>query len=94
MAHSDRWNPLGENEDITDIQTSSNVIISGTQKKTGKDDFWPRAEENLLKAFEFYFMENKLEQNTLTVFIKSLQVEILQHLIQCSKDFHKKVLQE
>ena len=66
MAHSDRWNPLGENEDITDIQTSSNVIISGTQKKTGKDDFWPRAEENLLKAFEFYFMENKLEQNTLT----------------------------
>lgn len=33
MAHSDRWNPLGENEDITDIQTSSNVIISGTQKK-------------------------------------------------------------
>ena len=66
MAHSDRWNPLGENEDITDIQTSANVIISGTQKKTGKDDFWPRAEENLLKAFEFYFMENKLEQNTLT----------------------------
>ncbi len=52
-----------ENEDITDIQTSANVIISGTQKKkTGKDDFWPRAEENLLKAFEFYFMENKLEQ--------------------------------
>ena len=66
MIHSDRWNPLGENEDITDIQTSSNVIITGTQKHTGKDDFWPRAEENLLKAFEFYFLENKLEQNTLT----------------------------
>ena len=38
----------------------------GTQKHTGKDDFWPRAEENLLKAFEFYFLENKLDQNTLT----------------------------
>lgn len=56
----------GENEDITDIQTSSNVIITGTQKKSGKDDFWPRAEENLLKSFEFYFLENKLDQNTLT----------------------------
>lgn len=66
MKHSDRWNPLGENEDITDIQTSSNVIITGTQKRSGKDDFWPRAEENLLKAFEFYFLENKIEQNTLT----------------------------
>lgn len=66
MTHSDRWNPLAENEDITDIQTSSNVIIKGTQSGTGKDDFWPRAEENLLKAFEFYFLENKLTQNTLT----------------------------
>lgn len=66
MTHSDRWNPLAENEDITDIQTSSNVIIKGTQSGIGKDDFWPRAEENLLKAFEFYFLENKLTQNTLT----------------------------
>lgn len=32
MRHSDRWNPLGENENITDVQTSSNVIISNTQK--------------------------------------------------------------
>ena len=29
------------------------------------DDFWPRAEENLLKAFVFYLMENKVEKNTL-----------------------------
>ena len=36
LKHSDRWNPLGENTDITDIQTSSNVIIAGTQKKRGK----------------------------------------------------------
>ena len=85
MAHSDRWNPLGENEDITDIQTSSNVIISGTQKKKGKDDFWPRAEENLLKAFEFYFLENKLEQNTLTDIYKIIangNIEVLDNLFR------------
>lgn len=67
MIHSDRWNPLSENESIADIQTSADVIISNTQLHSkSSDDFWPRAEENLLKAFEFYFMENKLEQNTLT----------------------------
>ena len=32
MRHSDRWNPLGENENITDVQTSSDVIISNTQR--------------------------------------------------------------
>ena len=32
MKHSDRWNPLGENENITDVQTSSDVIISNTQR--------------------------------------------------------------
>ena len=29
------------------------------------DEFWPRAEENLLKAFEFYFLENLTDNNTL-----------------------------
>lgn len=67
MRHSDRWNPLGENENITDVQTSANVIISNTQMHDkGGDEFWPRAEENLLKAFEFYFLENISDQNTLT----------------------------
>ena len=32
MRHSDRWNPLEENENITDVQTSSDVIISNTQR--------------------------------------------------------------
>lgn len=36
MKHSDRWNPLGENETITDVQTSSNVIISNTQKHNAR----------------------------------------------------------
>ena len=66
MRHSDRWNPLEENETITDVQTTANVIISNTQKKSGKDDFWPRAEENLLKAFLFYLLENLSDKNTLT----------------------------
>lgn len=66
MRHSDRWNPLTENESISDIQTTANVIISNTQKKSGKDDFWPRAEENLLKAFLFYFLENLSSKNNLT----------------------------
>lgn len=85
LKHSDRWNPLGENTDITDIQTSSNVIIAGTQKKRGKDDFWPRVEENLLKAFEFYFLENKIEQNTLTDIYKMIasgDIEALDNLFR------------
>ena len=32
----------------------------------GGDEFWPRAEENLLKAFEFYFLSNISEENNLT----------------------------
>lgn len=67
MKHSDRWNPLGENENINDVQTSSDVIISNTQRHDkGGDEFWPRAEENLLKAFEFYFLEMLIDKNNLT----------------------------
>lgn len=73
MIHSDRWNPLGENENITDVQTSSNIIISNTQRhaKSG-DEFWPRAEENLLKAFEFYFLETISDKNNLTNIYKHI----------------------
>ena len=38
MRHSDRWNPLAENENINDVQMSANTIILNTQKKNGKDD--------------------------------------------------------
>ena len=73
MKHSDRWNPLQENEFITDVQTSSAVIISNTQRHDkGGDEFWPRAEENLLKAFEFKFLENLSDQNTLTNVYKNI----------------------
>ena len=66
MTHSDRFNPLALNETINDVQVSSEVIITNTQKKAKGDDFWPRAEENLLKAFEFYFLEKMLKTNSLT----------------------------
>lgn len=67
MRHSDRWNPLKENENITDVQTSADIIISNTQMHSkGGDEFWPRAEENLLKAFELYFLETISDKNNLT----------------------------
>lgn len=72
MSHSDRFNPLAQNETINDVQVSTEVIITNTQKKSKGDDFWPRAEENLLKAFEFYFLENISDQNTLTNVYKNI----------------------
>ena len=72
MRHSDRWNPLAENENINDVQMSANVIISNTQKKSGKDEFWPRAGENLLKAFLFYFLQILVDQNNLTNIYKKI----------------------
>ena len=78
MRHSDRWNPLAENENIaekeaiSDVQTSANIIIANTQKKSGKDDFWPRTEENLLKAFMFYFLQILVDQNNLTNIYKKI----------------------
>lgn len=66
MAHSDRWNPLAEIETIDDAQNTADIIISNTQKHNkNSDDFWPRAEENLLKAFILYFKEKMIETNTL-----------------------------
>ena len=57
---------------LNDVQMSSNTIILNTQKKTGKDEFWPRAEENLLKAFEFYFLQILVDQNNLTNIYKKV----------------------
>ena len=75
MKHSDRWNPLQENQEITDVQTTSDVIISNTQlhnSKGGGDEFWHRAEDNLLQAFQFYFLETFSSQNNLTSVYKYL----------------------
>lgn len=73
MKHSDKWNPLAENEDINDVQISANVIISNTQRhNNNSDEFWPRAEENLLKAFEFHYLETLSSNNNLTNIYKSI----------------------
>ena len=64
---------MAENQNITDVQTSSDVIISNTQRHDkGGDEFWPRAEENLLKAFEFYFLETISDKNNLANVYKYL----------------------
>ena len=73
MKHSDRWNPLEENEDINDVLISADVIISNTQKHNSSgDSFWPRAEENLLQAYEFYFLETMSQNNNLTKVYKEI----------------------
>lgn len=38
----------------------------------GGDEFWPRAEENLLKAFEFFFLDTMSSNNTLTNVYKNI----------------------
>ncbi len=38
----------------------------------GGDEFWPRAEENLLKAFEFYFLQILVDKNNLTNIYKKV----------------------
>lgn len=38
----------------------------------GGDEFWPRAEENLLKAFEFYFLQVLVDKNNLTNIYKKI----------------------
>ena len=76
MAHSDRWNPLAEIESIDDAQNAADIIISNTQKHNkGTDEFWPRAEENLLKAFILYFHERVIETNTLTDIYEKISKE-------------------
>ena len=58
MKHSDMWNPLQENIDINDVQTSASVIIENTQvHNNGGDQFWPRTESNLLQALQAYFLD-------------------------------------
>ena len=50
MEHSDRWNPLGENEDVTDIQTSSNVIITRNTKEKRKRRFLAKSGGKLIES--------------------------------------------
>ena len=49
------------------------MLLFKTHKYITKgDEFWPSAEENLLKAFEFYFLENLTDNNTLANVYKNI----------------------
>lgn len=55
MAHSDGWNCLYGLDTETDlVQTVANTIIQNTSSPKEADDFWSRAELNLLMALIHY----------------------------------------
>ena len=55
MAHSDGWNCLYSLEKETHlVQTVANTIIKNTSGPKEADDFWSRAELNLLMALIHY----------------------------------------
>jgi type IV secretion system protein VirD4 len=55
MAYSDRWNPLSEIKTDIDAQIFCEVVMANTTAPNKKgDQFWDRAETNLLKALVLY----------------------------------------
>lgn len=55
MAHSDSFNALAHlGEDPLAVQKVANIIIRNTNGPTEKEDFWSRAELNLLEALLYY----------------------------------------
>ena len=55
MAHSDGWNCLYSLDQETQlVQTVANTIIQNTSGPKEADDFWSRAELNLLMALIHY----------------------------------------
>ena len=86
MKHSDRWNPLQEIEDENDIHTTAYTIISNTQRhNNGSDGFWPQNEENLLSAFEFYFLETMSTNNNLANVYKNITVSDIKEIDEIFK---------
>lgn len=55
MAHSDRWNPIGEITDDISAQSFAETVMANTKAPGAKkDEFWDNAEMNLLKAVVLY----------------------------------------
>jgi type IV secretion system protein VirD4 len=53
--HSDGWNPLHDIEsDRTLVDSIAEVIIKNTSNATERQDFWEKAEKNLLQALMHY----------------------------------------
>lgn len=66
MAHSDGWNCLyGLDKETQLVQTVANTIIQNTSGPREADDFWSRAELNLLLALIHYVCNLKDERGNL-----------------------------
>ena len=66
MAHSDGWNCLYSLDKETQlVQTVANTIIQNTSGAKEADDFWSRAELNLLMALIHYVCNLKDDQGNL-----------------------------
>ena len=66
MAHSDGWNCLYRLDEERDlVQTVANCIIQNTSGPREADDFWSRAELNLLMALIHYVCNLKDEKGEL-----------------------------
>ena len=66
MAHSDGWNCLAGLEANPDLVTTvANTIIQNTSGPKEADDFWSRAELNLLMALIHYVCNKKDERGNL-----------------------------
>lgn len=72
MLHSHRWNPLAEIKEDIDAQNFTEIFIANTigPMKKGEDQYWDRAEQNLLKALVLYVIREypREERNMSTLY--------------------------
>lgn len=60
MEHSDRWNPIGEaDHDPRLVPIIASTIIANTSSEKETNDFWSKAELNLLTALLYYVQQDK-----------------------------------
>ena len=59
MEHSDRWDPIGEaDHDPRLIPVIASTIIANTSSEKEANDFWSKAELNLLTALLYYVQQD------------------------------------
>jgi type IV secretion system protein VirD4 len=59
--HSDGWNPLHDIEqDRTLVDSIAEIIIKNTSNATERQDFWEKAEKNLLQALMHYVQNTQI----------------------------------
>ena len=63
MEHSDRWDPIGEaDHDPRLVPVIASTIIANTSSKKEANDFWSKAELNLLTAL-LYYVQNEQDKS-------------------------------